>query len=70
MIIKFTIDKIILEGKNILYTDFEEEDGYKKLIELLQICVTNKDSLQFTCEDDCPPFGKKLKEIIANEFGK
>lgn len=70
MVVKFTLDKIEMEEKDILYSDFEKEDGYKMLIELLQICVINKDSLQFICDEDCPPFGKKLKEIIASEFEK
>ena len=68
MVVKFTLDKINMEEKNIFYSDFEKEDGYKTLIELLQICVINRDSLQFICDEDCPPFGKKLKEIIASEF--
>ena len=70
MVIKFTLHKIITEEKEILYSDFEKEDGYKTLMDFLQICVINKDSLQFACDEDCPPFGKKLKEIIATEFEK
>lgn len=69
MTIRFTKNEIIGESI-ILYADFEKEDGYKKLIELLQICVTNESNLQFVCDDDCSPFGKKLKEIIENEFIK
>lgn len=68
MTIIFTKYNITIDEKNIMYEDFKKDDGHKNLIDLLEICVTNSENIQFVCDDDCPPFGKKLKEIIENEF--
>lgn len=31
---------------------------------------SNEDNLEFSITEKCPPFGKKLKEIIESEFNK
>ena len=51
------------------YEDFSTEDGYKKLFILLKKCVLNEE-LEFLSTEDCPPFGKKLKEILFSEFNQ
>lgn len=68
MIIKFNCDRIVTENYEIIYSDFKKDDGYLKLIELLKICVINEGTLKFECEENCPPFGKKLKSILETEF--
>lgn len=70
MKIEFEKDKITVNEKSIMYDDLKKDDGHKTLINLLEICVTNMDNLEFICDDNCPPFGKKLKQIIENEFAK
>lgn len=52
----------------LIYEDLKKEDGYRQLYILLRECVRYKENFECEMSEKCPPFGKKLRDIILNEF--
>lgn len=67
----FGKDEILYGKDKINYDIFETDKANKVLIKMLQACIKdesdNKEN-KFTCTDDCPPFGKLIKETLEAEF--
>lgn len=68
--------KVIFNKTNVIvdnnieftYEELQLEKGYEKIFNLLKKCVSTDEKVEFNCSNDCSPFGKRLKEIIAVEF--
>ena len=68
MKIIFTTNEIKYSDVILKYEDLKGENANHLLIKLLSYCVINEQDITFEYEGECSPFGKKLKEILENEF--
>lgn len=66
----FDETEIRFDDQIIKYEEFKQDNANKLLYKILIRCVMHEGDLTFNVTDKCTPFGKKLKEILDEEFNK
>lgn len=70
MKIVFRKDCINYNNKQIEYDKLGDNQNNNEFFNLLEYCTSNEDQIEFEQDDDTSEFGKKLMEILQNEFVK
>lgn len=68
MKVEFTEKSINYDGLVIKYDELKGEKANHILYKLLVFCIENEEKISFESTESCTPFGKKLKEILEEEF--